>query len=141
MLELLSKLQFTHDRFRGQLLKRGYAQFGFSYLTSGRRLEKAAPLPDFLAPIIEQIKGYCPVGTEFNQCIVTDYPKGAGIGWHTDASCFSDTIVGVSFGTSARFQFRVCGTEKACYELEVSPGSIYSMTGDVHGTTNTPYFP
>src|SRR5439155_16359089 len=78
-------LPFIHDRFRGQPLKRAYAQFGYSYGSSGRRVTPAPPLPAFLAALAESALPHCPAGTRFNQCIVTHYPEGAGIGWHPDA--------------------------------------------------------
>ena len=130
VVDAVSSLTYTHDKFRGRNLKRGYAQYGFSYVTSGRRLDSSDPLPDFLQPLIDAAVEHCPDGTLLNQCIITKYPKSAGIGWHTDAPCFGETIVGVSLGSTARFQFRRNGEDDASYELEANPGSMYVMTGD-----------
>src|ERR1043166_5785969 len=85
LLDNLEALTFEHDIFRGQRLKRSYAQFGYSYVSSGRRLIATEALPPFLRAIADRAQPLCPQPTNFNQCIVTRYPAGAGIGWHTDA--------------------------------------------------------
>ena len=41
VLRELQALDFQHDTFRGQRLKRGYAQFGYVYVSTGRKLEIA----------------------------------------------------------------------------------------------------
>jgi hypothetical protein len=74
----LRSLDYAHDTFRGQRLKRRYAQFGYAYVSTGRRLTPVAPLPDFLTAIIVKGRPHCPEGSRFNQCIVTHYPEGAG---------------------------------------------------------------
>ena len=98
LLEQLKTLEYTHDFFRGQKLKRAYAQFGYTYISIWRRIEQASDIPEFLLDLIQKIISYCPSNTNFNQCIVTHYPLGAGISWHTDAKGFNDCIVAVSIG-------------------------------------------
>jgi alkylated DNA repair dioxygenase AlkB len=120
---------YEHDIFRGRRLKRSYAQFGYAYGSTGRRLTAAAPLPEFLTALIEKARPHHPAGHSFNQCIVTHYPPGAGIGWHTDAPRFGDCILAVSLGAEARLQFRVNGTQEVCCEVRASPGSLYVMQG------------
>src|SRR5262245_21951255 len=90
LLDELKRLDYAHDRFRGQQLKRGYAQFGYSYVSTGRKLEIASPMPAWLQVIIDKAAQHCPGEAEFNQCIVTHYPSGSGIGWHTDAPRFGE---------------------------------------------------
>ena len=133
LLRRLEGLEYTHDRFRGRELKRGYAQFGRAYVSSGRRLELAPPLPEFLAVVVAGALPHCPPGSHFDQCIVTQYPPGAGIGWHTDAPRFGDCIAGVSVGAEAKFQFRANGSEEAAYEQRAAPGSLYVMSGPARG--------
>ena len=129
LLRLLQTLEYTHDTFRGQKLKRRYAQFGHAYVTTGRRLDPAPPIPDFLAATAARGLSHCPPGTAFDQCIVTHYPDGAGIGWHQDAPCFGDCIMAVSLGHTARLQFAPTGSETVHCEMHVEPGSLYIMHG------------
>jgi DNA oxidative demethylase len=129
LLRELVALAFEHDIFRGQRLKRGYAQFGYAYVSTGRKLEQVAAMPDFLSAVAAKVLPRCPVGTAFNQCIVTRYPLGAGIGWHTDAPKFGECVVGVSLGGRGRFQLRPNGSQDVSFEVEVLPGSMYLMRG------------
>lgn len=129
LLNELRPLSYEHDVFRGQRLKRGYAQFGYSYVSTGRKLDPAATMPDFLLAVIEKVLPYSPGEAEFNQCIVTHYPPNSGIGWHTDAPRFGECVVGVSLGGPARFQFRPNGSEEYSYEVKAVPGSMYVMKG------------
>jgi alkylated DNA repair dioxygenase AlkB len=131
LLRELQALQFQHDTFRGQRLKRGYAQFGKAYVSTGRKLEVTAGIPEFLHVIIDKARLHCPDSAEFNQCIVTHYPMGSGIGWHTDAPRFGECVVGVSLNSEARLQFRPNGTEEVSYEVWATPGSMYLMCGPV----------
>ncbi len=68
----------------------------------GRKLERAAEMPDFLRVVIEKAQNLHQSGEPFNQCIVTHYPPNSGIGWHTDTSPrFGECVVGVSLGGEA----------------------------------------
>jgi alkylated DNA repair dioxygenase AlkB len=127
---LVRALEFKRDSFRGQLLMRRYAQFGYAYVSTGRKLEGAPPLPDFLSELLVKTLPHCPAGTRFNQCIVTHYPEDAGIGWHPDAPCFGDCIAAVSLGGSARLQFRPNGAREVSFEVLAEPGSLYVMRGE-----------
>jgi len=129
LLRRLRGLDFEHDFFRGQRLKRAYAQFGYSYVSTGRKLESAAEMPDFLQAVIEKTKAFHDGCEPFNQCIVTHYPPKSGIGWHTDATKFGECIIGVSLGGQASFQFRPNGREEVSYEIMAAPGSMYLMRG------------
>jgi alkylated DNA repair dioxygenase AlkB len=129
LLTELRALDYEHDMFRGQRLKRGYAQFGFSYVSTGRKLASAAEMPNFLQVLIEKAQSLHQSCEPFNQCIVTHYPPNSGIGWHTDAPRFGECVVGVSLGGQARFQFRPNGSEEVSYEIKAVPGSLYLMQG------------
>ena len=115
LLRRLRGLDYFHDSFRGRRLKRGYAQFGHAYVSTGRTLRSAPPLPDFLAGLIAKARPHCPPGTGFNQCIVTRYPEGSGIGWHTDAPRFGECIMAISLGAEAQLQLRPNGSEDPTY--------------------------
>jgi len=129
LLRELLVLEYNHDVFRGQRLKRGYAQFGYAYVSTGRKLERAAEIPAFLQAAIEKAQALHQGCKAFNQCIVTRYPPNSGIGWHTDAPRFGECVAGVSLGGKARFQFRPNGTERVSYEVQAAPGSKYLMRG------------
>jgi alkylated DNA repair protein (DNA oxidative demethylase) len=124
----LEQLSYYRDTFLGKLIKRNYAQFGYEYGSAGRSLKPAAPFPPFLQQLADKGCSACHDPALINQCIITCYDTGSGIGWHTDAPTFGDCIFGVSLGASARFQFRPPGSPLE-YELTVHSGSIYCMSG------------
>jgi len=109
------------------MLKRSYAQFGHSYVSTGQRLTAATPFPSFLVKLGQKVTPYISDGTTFEQCIITNYPSGAGIGWHTDADKFGDCIIGISLGGTARMQFRLNTAKNIVFEQIIAPGSIYVM--------------
>ena len=129
LLHELRALPYEHDMFRGKLMKRRWAQFGYNYVSIGQKLTPAPPIPPFLQRVIEKASPYYPPAIEFSQLIVTHYPPEAGINWHSDAKCFGDVILGVSLASEARFQFRPKGETKASFEVTVVPGSLYVMQG------------
>jgi alkylated DNA repair dioxygenase AlkB len=129
LLHKVRSLPYTHDKFILQAMKRGLAQFGSAYVTTGRKLVDAPPIPPFLQAVIEKAAPYYPQGIEFAQCIVTWYPCNAGIGWHTDAPRFGDYILAVSLATPARLQFRPNKSKAVSFEVTATPGSLYVMHG------------
>lgn len=129
LLAQVRALPFVHDRFYGQPLKRRYSQFGAAYVSIGRKLVPAPSFPGYLASIVEQAMLHCPGAVRFDQCIVTHYPVGAGIGWHTDADCFGDTILAVSLAGHAKLRLRPTKATKHTHELIVAPGALYGLQG------------
>ncbi len=129
LLRELRALDYHHDTFRGQRLKRGYAQFGHAYVSTGRKLEAVQAMPDWLRAVIRKARTYCPEEAVFDQCIVTHYPPGSGIGWHTDAPRFGDSIIGLSLESEAKLQFRSKGAKQPSFEVRAAPGSLYLMRG------------
>jgi alkylated DNA repair dioxygenase AlkB len=129
LLRELRPLTYTHDKFRCKIMKRGWAQFGYAYVSTGRKLTPAPPIPPYLQEVIDKAAPYYPNGIEFAQCIVTLYPEGAGIGWHKDAPRFGDWILGVSLAAEARLRFRPKGATHPSFAVTASPGSLYVMEG------------
>jgi len=127
LLQELRDLDYKHDVFRGQRLKREYVQFGYAYIPTSHKLNPVAPMPEFLAALVAKGLPYCPEGALFNQCIITCYPKGAGVGWHTDAHQFGEWIMAISLGGEVRLQFRPNGSVEVSYEVKIAPGSLYVM--------------
>jgi alkylated DNA repair dioxygenase AlkB len=62
--------------------------------------------------------------------IVSRYPEGAGIGWHTDSPVFGDVIMGLSFGSDARLQLRPRDATAAATSIALPARSLYAIGGD-----------
>jgi alkylated DNA repair dioxygenase AlkB len=130
LLRQVRALPYERDVFRGKLMKRRWAQFGYNYVSIGQKLTPAPPIPPFLQRVIEKASPYYPTGINFSQCIVTHYPVRAGIGLHKDAPRFGDCILGVSLASPARLQFSPNHSKKVSFEVTASPGSLYVMQGE-----------
>ncbi|MEI9804628.1 MAG: alpha-ketoglutarate-dependent dioxygenase AlkB [Pseudolabrys sp.] len=105
------------------------ASFGWRYDYSLRRLLPAEAIPDWLAPLIEQVEAFGSPGTRIGQVLCTEYETGVGIGWHRDKPHF-ERIFGVSLGAPCRFRLRRAvsgGWER--FALDVAPRSVYVMAG------------
>ena len=143
LLPEVERLDFTPEPFLGKLTNRAMSDFGFKYKAVGRELLPAPPFPDWLVMLEATVRACFALSTSapFQQCIVTRYLKGAGIGWHCDAPRFGHTICGVSLGAPGRLQLRsspVYMTEDGVrkkvelpmeYELVTNTGCVYSMSG------------
>ena len=129
VLKELRCLHYEPEMFRGRFMKREWAQFGYSYKATARKVTPAPAMPAYLQVLLQNASVYYPDDLTFTQCIVTKYPKGAGIGWHSDNAVFGEYILGVSLTSEARVQFRPKKTKKAIFEITVAPGSLYVMHG------------
>ena len=129
ILQELRGLHYEHEMFRGRLMKRAWEQFGYSYVAAAHKVTPAPAMPTYLEAILQNASVNYSDDLTFSQCIVTKYKPGAGIGWHSDAAVFGEYILGVSLAAEARLQFRPKKTQKAAFEVTVSPGSLYVMQG------------
>jgi len=117
---------FQFGQYQG---KRRIASFGFRYDYGLRRLQKADPIPEWLAPTIGKVEAFGGPKTRIGQVLCTEYEVGAGIGWHRDKPHF-DRVFGLSLGSTCKFRFRrPCDTGWERFTLEVRPRSIYGMSG------------
>ncbi len=132
----IQNLPFQEIKMHGVVAKRRAVHFGRSYQYESAKLGAAQPPPEFLLPLRERIAdfaGCTPV--EFAELLVTEYPAGAGIGWHRDAPAF-DFIVGISLLSECTMKFRPWPPERASQppkpvSLLLEPRSVYALRGPV----------
>jgi hypothetical protein len=98
---------FQFGQFVG---KRRVASFGFRYDYDLRQLQRAEPVPGWLAETVEKIETFGGPSTRIRQVLCTEYDVGVGIGWHRDKPHF-DRIFGLSLEASIRERRR---TNCAC---------------------------
>ncbi|MDQ4071114.1 MAG: alpha-ketoglutarate-dependent dioxygenase AlkB [Actinomycetota bacterium] len=122
---------FEEVRMRGQAALRTVLHFGHRYEYEGWRLVPAEPLPSSLGWLRERAAALAEVGPEdFDETLVTRYPRGAGIGWHRDAPLFGPKVVGVSLLAPCRMRFqRRTADLRRAHELELAPRSAYVLAG------------
>jgi alkylated DNA repair protein (DNA oxidative demethylase) len=129
-------------RFRGQLARRRVLSFGARYVTQGRRIEPAPPLPLPLVALRDRmVEAACAgLGPElalagrarddFALCTVLRYAPGAGIGWHTDNAIFGPTVLALSLGAPGRLQLRRGDDASAPVDLALAPRSLLVLAGE-----------
>jgi alkylated DNA repair dioxygenase AlkB len=123
-------LAFAEVRMRGQVARRRTVQFGWAYGYETWRIEPGPPVPPFLLAL--RARSAALVGVEpeaLAEVLVTEYPPGAGIGWHRDAPMFGD-VVGVSLLGACRFRFEHRrGTVRTTRGVVLEPRSAYVLGG------------
>ena len=136
LLAQVEHLELRPFVFHGIEARRRVAAFGLGYSFGRRALTEAPPLPDFLVPLAERVAPLAGIAASLlTEALVTDYPVGAGIGWHRDAPPF-DVIIGVSLLSPCTFRLRPylpSGTARRGQprplRLELAPRSAYVMAG------------
>jgi alkylated DNA repair dioxygenase AlkB len=117
---------FQLGQFEG---KRRVASFGFRYDYDLRLLQRAEPIPDWLAETVEKVETFGGPSTRIRQVLCTEYDVGAGIGWHRDKPHF-ERVFGLSLGSACKFRFRrPAGKSWERFTLDAEPRSLYMMSG------------
>jgi alkylated DNA repair dioxygenase AlkB len=81
----IEELPFREFEFRGFLGKRRTISFGWKYDFTAQQLQEAEQIPLFLVALQEQVAEFAGVEAGLlEHILVTEYPPGAGIGWHRD---------------------------------------------------------
>jgi alkylated DNA repair dioxygenase AlkB len=125
------ELPFRDFEFHGHTGKRRVVSFGWHYDFSGRRLEKADDIPDYLLPLRAEATTFaCLEPGEFEHSLVTEYSPGAGIGWHRDKAVFG-RVVGVSLLSPCVLRFRRAAGPKRWERMSLTaePRSAYLLSG------------
>ena len=138
--EAIAALEFSKVEMRGAVAKRRTAHFGWTYGYEARTSEPGVPIPAFLLPLRARAAGWAGIPPDdLGEALVTEYPAGAGIGWHRDAPMFGDVIAGVSLLSACRMKFRpyvspanlreVKGPRRTTHEIELAARSGYVIAG------------
>jgi alkylated DNA repair dioxygenase AlkB len=131
LLAELRQLEFSVVAMRGQIARRRTAHFGWVYGYESWRLTPGPPIPEFLTALRARAGALAGVPADaLAEVLVTDYPPGAGIGWHRDAPQFG-VVVGVSLLGSCRFRFqRGRGPARRTAAALLEPRSAYVLDGE-----------
>jgi DNA oxidative demethylase len=106
VLAYLRGLTFSAVEMRGQIARRRTIHFGWIYGYESWQITPGPPIPLELLPLREQAADFAGIPADsLAEVLVTEYPAGAGIGWHRDAPQFG-TVVGISLLASCRMRFQ-----------------------------------
>jgi alkylated DNA repair dioxygenase AlkB len=123
-------LTFAAVEMRGRVARRRTVHFGWVYGYASWRVDPGPPIPAALLPLRARAAALAGVEPEaLVEVLVTEYPPGAGIGWHRDAPQFGP-VVGVSLLGECRLRFRRgTGAERQTRAAVLEPRSAYVLAG------------
>jgi alkylated DNA repair dioxygenase AlkB len=132
LLRRLERLPLKPFEFHGYLGNRRIYSFGHKYVFAGQEPRADSSVPDYLRPLMDiasRISGR--PAEAFEQVMVTEYPPGAGIGWHRDRPSYED-IVAVSFLSPCVLRLRrKAGDAWERCSAYIAPRSAYLLHGSV----------
>jgi alkylated DNA repair dioxygenase AlkB len=127
------ELPFREFEFHGYKGKRRVVSFGWRYDFSAHHLQKADSIPEYLLALREEAATFAGLEPEeFQHVMVTEYSRGAGIGWHRDKAVFGE-VVGISLLAPCVLRLRRAIGEKKWERINVvaAPRSAYFLSGSV----------
>lgn len=131
LLDMIRQLPFGEVRMHGVVAKRRVAQFGLRYAFTSHRLSPAREIPgefDVIRVRAAELAGVA--AQSFSEVLVTEYPSGAGIGWHRDAPPFG-IVAGISLAADCTMRFRKGDAGKReTSAIELPRRSLYVLAGD-----------
>jgi len=132
LLAFLHRIEFRTLQMHGVTAKRRIKQYGWHYAFESYQLTPADPIPAEFTEIRRRAATLTSIDpSEWAEALVTEYARGAGIGWHRDAPAFG-IVAGLSLGGACRMRFQTgTGTDRTTYALELPPRSIYLLTAEV----------
>jgi alkylated DNA repair dioxygenase AlkB len=117
---------------RGQASRRGIVRFGHDYGPVGGTHHVVQPLAQELIRLRAVSAEKAGLNAEdFVASVVTSYPPGATIGWHSDMTRFGPVVFGVSLVSSCTFRFRPKSNRRKNYKINLEPRSLYVMEGEI----------
>jgi alkylated DNA repair dioxygenase AlkB len=126
----IRELPLREFEFHGYTGKRRTISFGWTYDYSREALQRADPMPSFLAELQSKAASFAGRPAEaLEQVLITEYGAGAGIGWHRDKSVFGD-VIGVSLLSPCQFRLRRRnGAKWERVTIKAEPRSVYLLSG------------
>jgi len=131
LVDQFQRLPFEPFAFRGYAGNRRTVAYGSRYDFTHSRLHAAEPVPDWLSSLRARAARFAGVEDEaMAQALVTEYPPGAGIGWHRDRPEYGK-VVGVSFSSPCTLRLRRrAGDGWRRESIRLEPGSAYLLDGE-----------
>jgi len=127
----ISNLDWQQVVMHGIVAKRRVVHFGLVYTYTTRQVKQTTQIPDFLYKYIEKAAvqmGISALGIV--EILITEFPVGAGIGWHKDAAIFGDKVFGFSLCGTCTLKFRIKLKDNyEIFKVELIPGSAYILSG------------
>ena len=131
LLAAVRGLAFGAVAMRGQVARRRTAHFGWVYGYESWRISPGPPIPEWALPLRDRVAPLAGIAPDtLAEVLVTEYPAGAGIGWHRDAPQFG-VVIGVSLLGACRMRFQrgAAAMRRTC-AVTLAPRSAYVIAGE-----------
>ena len=130
LIDSIRKLPFGEVRMHGVVAKRRIAHFGLRYAYTSHHLSPASEIPSEFELIRSRAANSAHVEPHsFSEVLVTEYPPGAGIGWHHDAPPFG-IIADISLAADRTMRFRKGPAgQRETSAVKLHRRSLYVLTG------------
>ncbi len=128
----IALLPFKEFQFHGYEGKRRVVSFGWRYDYDQQKPLPAEPIPPFLRNLCWQVQTAAGFGfDDLQQVLVSEYPRGAPIGWHKDRPVFGN-VMGLSLQAPCTFRLRTPDGDGKWQRvsLRLEPRSAYLLTGE-----------
>jgi alkylated DNA repair dioxygenase AlkB len=131
LLARIGQVPFREVRMRGQVALRRTAHYGWDYGYESWEVSPTTPAPSWLLPLRERAADLIDADPRaLEEILVSEYPAGAGIGWHRDAPMFGPEVIGVSLRSPCRMRFqRGRGEARKTAAIVLEPRSAYVLGG------------
>lgn len=118
-------------RMHGVTAKRRVKHYGYDYGYESWKVQPTDPAPEFLQPFIARAAPLMGAREEeIAEILISDYPPGAGIGWHRDAPMFGDAVFGFSLKSACTMKFRrKQGDGFEIFKADLQPRDAYIISG------------
>lgn len=131
LLSWFEDLPFSHSRLGEYIAKRKVIGFGWGYDFRKQQLVPGPPLPPVLRPCARKVAKWLDIPVHrVVEALITEYPPGAGIGWHRDNESF-EHIIGISLAGWCRLRLRPYGWrergKQSVVAVPLEPRSAYLM--------------
>ena len=132
ILDRMDTLPFGAVEMHGIVAKRRVLHFGWRYGYQSWAITPGETIPDWLLPLRERAAALMEVTAEtIEEILLSQYPPGAGIGWHRDAPMFGSKVVGLSLLGPCRLRFqRQRQAVREVSECQLEPRSAYLLSGE-----------
>ena len=130
LVEAIRGVAFGEVRMHGVTARRRVAHFGWLYGYESWKVAPGPPPPEWLLETRARLAALAGVEAEsLAEALITEYPPGAGIGWHRDAPVFG-IVAAVSLAGAGRLRFqRGEAGERQTAEITLAPRSAYVLAG------------
>lgn len=125
LLNYIKQLEFEQVIIHDNPAKRTIKFFGEKYLDAGN-IGITTPLPEEIIWLRDRCSKEASLDCEsVVSCLITQYPKGSTINWHTDYTKYGSKVLGISLNSTCNMQFqRKKDDIRYVYQLDLEPSTL-----------------